>query len=162
MWVQRLRSKRFGLPTAEPRMPDWTFASPWQQRLKDADAFPVSLCEGRMKVICRLLFPVVSLASPRLSCPVLPILLIAAARLAERRDRRPALHQLVTRSTRAWTGAENVPRRTDTFQLAARGAPGPLTRTAFSRWDGVATSRRSAHVTPFIVFTLHSLKLSAR
>lgn len=26
------------------------------------------------------------------------------------------------------------PRRTDTFQLAAREAPGPLARTTFSRW----------------------------
>lgn len=91
-----------------------------------------------------------------------PILLIAVAPLAEQSDRRPTIHQLVTRSTLAWTGAENVPRRTDTFQLAARGALGPLIRAGFSRWDGVAASRRAAHVTAFIVFTLHSLKLSAR
>lgn len=54
-------------------MPDWTFASPWQQLLKDVDVFPVSLWEGWMKVICRSLFCVVSLVLTRLSCPVLPI-----------------------------------------------------------------------------------------
>lgn len=52
------------------------------------------------------------------------------------------------------TSVGTAPRRTDAVQLAGRGALGPP--VGFSRWDGAAASRRSAHVTAIAVFTLHS------
>lgn len=83
-----------------------------------------------MKVICRLLFCVVSPVSPR---QVLPIPLIAVAPLAEQSDRRPTIHQLVTRSTRAWTGAENVPAPDRHLPVGCEGSDGPTHTDRFQQ-----------------------------